>query len=438
MRIHNKWYDTTGFDHPGGPIMLSLGAGRDATALFEAHHPFTNRVKLEKLLAKYEIKGDTSNLKTIDENDSGEEFVWPEFESKDADTPAEGAPVSTFAHELRQKVKEYFQAEADRRGISLIAATKPTVYRWFELGVLTLLFLSTLPAFFRGEWWTLVATPFTYWIMGVNVFHDASHFALSQDWRVNMLGTYTGWWFSSPLEWYHQHVIGHHAYPNIPRKDPDLYHAGAFQRLTKTLRWKPVHRHQPVTFYPIWVIGTYAMNFLKPILMFVHGSYNKAVKLMPMTAKRMYLHFAGRAFVFFLCHLLPFFLFPFWKALIWAAFPVGFVSVCFMSSSQVNHLTTPNIDTSSNDYYAHQVLTSHTFGVHNKLVFLFTGGLNCQIEHHLFPTVNHCHLPKLQPIVKSLAKKYNINYHESETFLEALHKYKAHLVNLSTPDKKDQ
>ena len=71
---------------------------------------------------------------------------------------------------------------------------------------------------FVCQWWTLLATPITYWIFGVNVFHDASHFALSRDWRINCLGTYVGWWFSSPLEWYHQHVIGHHAYPNIPHR----------------------------------------------------------------------------------------------------------------------------------------------------------------------------------------------------------------------------
>ena len=138
-----------------------------------------------------------------------------------------------------------------------------------QLIILGLIFLSTVPAFVSGEvkdinslithffqWWTLIATPITYWIFGVNIFHDASHFALSRNWRVNALGTYVGWWFSSPLEWYHQHVIGHHAYPNIPlrvryicfqfltHKDPDLYHNGKMERHTTTLRWRPMHAHQ--------------------------------------------------------------------------------------------------------------------------------------------------------------------------------------------------
>jgi delta11-fatty-acid desaturase len=117
-------------------------------------------------------------------------------------------------------------------------------------------------------------------VLGVNVFHDGSHFALSRNWIVNAAATYYGFYFSSPLEWYHQHVIGHHAYvffspqakkkkkkeggdwrinmsgvffllvvvlcsyPNVPKRDPDLHHDNMMERHTSTLRWKPMHGHQ--------------------------------------------------------------------------------------------------------------------------------------------------------------------------------------------------
>lgn len=100
----------------------------------------------------------------------------------------------------------------------LLEATKATFARKIELTVLLALFFATLPAFFRGELWTLIAMPLAYWVIGVNIFHDGSHFALSRDWRINALATYWGWYFSSPFEWYHQHVIGHHVYANIPTK----------------------------------------------------------------------------------------------------------------------------------------------------------------------------------------------------------------------------
>jgi len=307
-----------------------------------------------------------------------------------------------------------------------------TPARWLELLLLSLVFVATLPAYFRGELWTLVATPLAYWILGVNVFHDGSHFALSRNWRVNMLATYFGVYFSSPLEWYHQHVIGHHAYPNIPHRDPDLYHNGMMERHTKTLRWRPMHGHQHKTWYPIWVIGTAAMSFLKPLQMYLSGKYNRAVVTMRLPAHRWLAHLAGRLIAGFICFGWPFLLMPFRTALLFATIPIALVSVSFMASSQVNHLSDDNVDKFSPDYFKHQVLTSHTFGVDSYATFLFTGGLNFQIEHHIFPTLNHCHLRNLQPMVEEVCRKHNVPYHKSASLGEALRKYVKHLRTMGT------
>ena len=118
---------------------------------------------------------------------------------------------------------------------------------------------------------------------------------------------------------------------------------------------------------------------------------------------------------------------------LFAFVPVGFVSICFMLSSQVNHLTQQNVDRFDSVYLKHQVVTSHTFAINSLCVFIFTGGLNFQIEHHLFPTVNHCHLRAIQPIVKRICKKFDVPYHESPSLWCALKKYVVHLKVLSDP-----
>lgn len=435
FKIHDKWYDMSGFDHPGGPVMLKLGESRNATALFESHHPFSSRKYLETLLKSREVDPSKVECELMDPRDKIDEFVWPEYESKDPNELPSEPPFSEFAMELRNRVQEYLLGEANRRGVPLLEASKATPARRALLFVLGALFFATIPSFIRGELWTLWATPLTYWVWGVNIFHDGSHFALSRDWRINALGTYTGWWFSSPLIWYHQHVIGHHAYPNIPHRDPDLYHNGTFERHTKTLRHKKLHSHQQYTWPPIWFIGTLAMNFLKPMQFFASGMYNRAVYAVQYPQERIRIHVLGRFFVFCLCHVWPFFTFPIAKAFAFAFVPVGFVSLCFMTSSQVNHLSNANIDVRHSDFYAHQVLTSHSFGDHSTLagwmVYLFTGGLNLQIEHHLFPCINHCHHPYIQPIVKDVCKKHGIFYHESKGLGEALYKYYEHMKTLS-------
>jgi delta11-fatty-acid desaturase len=65
------------------------------------------------------------------------------------------------------------------------------------------------------------------------------------------------------------------------------------------------------------------------------------------------------------------------------------------------------------------------------VTFVLTGGLNLQIEHHLFPTVNHGHLPYLQPIVRRVCKMHGVPYHYSSSFAEALAKFFAHTNTLT-------
>lgn len=97
------------------------------------------------------------------------------------------------------------------------------------------------------------------------------------------------------------------------------------------------------------------MNFLKPLQMFVTGYYNRSVAIMQLSPTRILLHWLNRALVYFACHILPFMLFPFWKAVLFATVPIGIISLCFMLSSQVNHLSMENIDVRSTDFYKHQV-----------------------------------------------------------------------------------
>ena len=72
------------------------------------------------------------------------------------------APVSEFAHELRQEVQKYFEKEAKRRGVPLMQAIKATPARWALMLTWAAIFVATLPSFFAGEYWTLIGTPFTY------------------------------------------------------------------------------------------------------------------------------------------------------------------------------------------------------------------------------------------------------------------------------------
>lgn len=93
----------------------------------------------------------------------------------------------------------------------------------------------------RGDWFAIVTFPLTYWIFGVNLYHDASHFAVSKNWFINSLGLEVGFMFCTPYVWYHQHIIGHHSFPNIKGLDPDLYHSALVMRHSDDIRHRKAH-----------------------------------------------------------------------------------------------------------------------------------------------------------------------------------------------------
>ena len=109
--------------------------------------------------------------------------------------------------------------------------------------------------FVQGDWYAVITMPITYWIFAVNVFHDASHFALSNNWRINSMGLNLGFMFNTPYVWYHQHIIGHHSFPNLKGRDPDLYHAPKLVRHSDDIRFKPQHKFQTITFIITWLVG---------------------------------------------------------------------------------------------------------------------------------------------------------------------------------------
>ena len=423
-KVHDVVYDLTEFKHPGGPISIGLAAGRDATGLFELHHPFTSRVRLQGILNKYKMQNQEEGKTLLLKN----EDVPSVFEWKDLSKEESG-----FAKELLTEVGAYFQNIADKNGVSLLEATKATPRRWCEMMFFFFSFVAMIPLYVSGYWFTIFLLPVFAWLYAAAISHDAMHFAISTNWKINVLMSYSSPWTASPLMWYHQHVIGHHIYPNVPFRDPDLAHAPGFIRLHESIKYKSPHKYQSLSVWLVWTFGAALYMTIVPIKAIYQGALNRAVTLSKIPKARVVLHVLGRLLTGFALWGWQWYVFqgdlP--RQIAFTVVPILVHSFCFMLSTQFNHLTPENITKSSKDFYEHQVITSHSFSMKSQLIFWFTGGLNVQIEHHLFPTVNHCHLIAISPIVTRLCKKYNIAYHESSSIFEALGKHFKHVTNMS-------
>ena len=171
-RIHGRYYDLTNFKHPGGPIPIGLVDGRDGTELFESHHLFTSR-DMQGILSAYEVEDH------LEIACSGV-YDWQATKSD---------PFTLELHEAARKV--------------LGKDIKATRSRQLLILVMLLVALTQVYGFARGDWFSILTMPLAVWVFAVNVFHDASHFALSRSSVVNDLGTEIGFMFSTPYVWYH-------------------------------------------------------------------------------------------------------------------------------------------------------------------------------------------------------------------------------------------
>mmetsp|Transcript_14464 Transcript_14464/g.30905 ORF Transcript_14464/g.30905 Transcript_14464/m.30905 type:complete len:240 (-) Transcript_14464:331-1050(-) len=233
--------------------------------------------------------------------------------------------------------------------------------------------------------------------------------------------------------WYHHHVIGHHAYTNIGLKDPDLAHAPQMMREHESIRWRPSHLNQArlskIIF--IWSIANgIGMNLLNDIRAIAKLSYNNVVPCEKPSTLGLVTHLGGRLLYVYVAFVWPFTVFPIHKAIIWVTIPNAIFSICFMLNTQINHLVGACAHARSANFYKHQLITAQNFGNGNSFCYYFSGGLNYQIEHHLFPTINHIHLPALSPGVRRICKKHGMPYHHAAGYRAAIMEHFAHTVDM--------
>jgi fatty acid desaturase len=431
VKIHNKYYDITNFAHPGGPMAIMAANRRDATALFESHHPFSDHDMMRDILKKYEIHEEREKCEKYllpGENENGDNnlFDWDETLN------------SEFTLELRDKVKKHFKYQAEERGVSLIEATKATPQRWCEWGAMA---SATMWSFYTmlysqsifWSWLNVLLCPAIYW-MSAAMFHDGSHFAVSRDWRINWSIQYMYRIMTNPYDWLHQHIIGHHPYTNIHNKDPDLNHESnlipdikdAPLRFIENTKWNTKHINQEKIYFQKTSLGLLAMVIINPLVLIITNLYNKCVYKIPIQIKYSVLHFIELLLCIYVIFILPFQIWTPFYAIKHAIFPYLLLSTIFNITASVSHMNKKSITGHNKNWYIHQVTTSNNFGTHWPHYYTSIG-LNYQIEHHLFPTVNHCHLRDIQPIVKKLCAKHGISYQHTSGYKEAIIRVYEHI-----------
>lgn len=401
--IHGKAYDLSEFmwRHPGGSRAMEVSRGRDCTELFESYHCLTDLP--EQMMGKFFV--------------GYQENYQPMFDWKDE-------KVNAFQIELRKEVRKYFkEAKVDSK-----ISNKRLTQLFISLFITVILTIKYY--WVEGAVWAIFLIPILWWLLMVNAFHDASHYALSRNHYITTFWQYLFPFFTSPTTWDHQHIIAHHVYTNIHKLDPDLNHGLPVFRMHPHFRWKWMYNFQNAMVWVVWGVATFWLCNVYDFGGLVSGMYHGVLRYQKLSPMRLLAHVFGRLFALFIIFVFPFFLnvSNFQAGFMGISFTVIF-SFCFMMTTQVNHFSEDLLIHRESKVQVpkcwshHQVNTAQGFAHDSKFWWIFSGGLNFQIEHHLFPGVNHEHLSNLKPIVVRLCKKYNIKYSYENTYGEVLRKY---------------
>jgi linoleoyl-CoA desaturase len=270
--------------------------------------------------------------------------------------------------------------------------------------------------------------------IGFNVMHDGAHGSFSNHKSVNVLAAYSlNILGGSSFMWNVKHNIIHHAYTNIDGVDDDI-NIQPWMRMSSTQKKYGFHKYQHQYF---WVL--YALLYILWIFILDYTKYfRKKIGSMPL--KKMHLNDHIVFWLFKSLHLFVFVGLPIYMVgfLPWL---VGFLcatvfaglvlSIVFQLAHTVEHTHFPmpaeDDGKMSDEWAVHQLKTTANFATNNKLISFLVGGLNFQVEHHLFPKISHIHYPAISKIIRSTCQEFDVPYIEYPRMREAL---KSHVTYL--------
>lgn len=266
--------------------------------------------------------------------------------------------------------------------------------------------------------------------VGMNVMHDGNHGAFSnKEWINRLMGSSIYILAGNVYNWKVQHNVLHHTYTNIHGHDEDL-EAGRVLRFSEHSDWKWYHKFQH--YYSVLLYGLLTINwaittdwqqmsrYMKRKLSY--GKFPNPVWNWSKLVITKIIYIA-------IWIVVPLLLLDvaWWKILIGffiMHYTAGLIlSIVFQLAHVMGEAEMPLPEqngTMKNTWAIHQLTTTINFSTKNKIINWFTGGLNHQVEHHIFPNISHVHYTKISKIVKETAKEFNLPYNEYQTTRKAI------------------
>jgi linoleoyl-CoA desaturase len=355
--------------------------------------------------------------------------------------PAKFANGNAFQLELRRRVEEYFRTTGRR--------PRDCWQMYLKTAILLAGFavLYTLLVFVDQTWWQGLLLAVLLGLsaagIGFNIQHDGSHQAYSNHpWVDKLMAMTLELIGGSSHLWRWKHVVLHHTYVNITGHDTDI-DLGLLARLTPHQRRLPYHRWQHLYLWPLYGLLAIKWQLLDDFRQLISGRMSNQPFPGP-KGRELVIFIAGKAIFFTMAFGIPLLFHSIGVVLLYygvAGLVAGMaLSVVFQVAHCVEEaeFPLPREETGrvEHAWAIHQAETTVDFARRSRVVAWLIGGLNFQIEHHLFPRLCHVNYPAISKLVEETCREFGIKYTEHRSFRAGLASHFRWLRRMGTPTTK--
>lgn len=348
-----------------------------------------------------------------------------------------------FYKTLQQRVREYFK----ENNISRFGNTGMVIKTIFMISLYIVPFILINTVFTGSVLLTILS-----WIVmgfgmagvGLSIMHDANHGAYSKNDTVNKLLSFViNGVGGSDVNWRIQHNVLHHTYTNVTGYDEDI-DPGKVMRFTPRAERLKIHRFQHIYAWFFYGMMTLMWCTAKDFIQAARFKRQDLLKTQNITYSRLVRNIIITKILYFsVIFGLPFTfsVLPWYGTVLCFLFMHFIAGVTLAAIFQPAHVVPTSTYPMPNDsgvveadWAVNQLYNTANFAPKSTWFSWYVGGLNFQVEHHLFPNISHVHYKKLSEIVKKTAGEFNLPYYSYKTFFGAIKEHTKMLHDLGTKD----
>jgi len=334
--------------------------------------------------------------------------------------------ASGFVEEVKERIAAYFEARGKSRHATPGMVAKTVLLLALTFVPYGLILSNRIPPL--GMLGLALVMGVGLAGIGFAISHDALHGAYSNNPRINsLLGRTFDLLGANGYMWKITHNVIHHTYTNIDGVDEDLT-VSPLLRLSPGAPLRPVHRYQHLYGFATYSMSTLFWVFVKDFKYFLARDIGPYKDKKHPTGEIVNL-IVSKLVYYAWAIVLPLLVLQ----VAWWQFAIGFVAmhltagfilgVIFQLAHVVEGTEYPVPDTQGRideAWLVHEMATTANFARRNRLLSWYVGGLNYQIEHHLFPRVCSVHYPAIAPIVQAVAEKHGMPYNDQPSLTAAV------------------